>query len=115
MSDREMQVIQKLISIFGNQQKILTKLAQAQDTLIEYLVGAARVAGMNLSPSTSVQADVSVIPGSGKDDVTETKYAAKISGLPHDNKIKTSFMNNFKAQINAQKPELNGKVDIIFI
>jgi hypothetical protein len=116
MSDKETKVIQKLIKILGNQQRILTKLAQAQDPAIQYLREAAQVAGANSQPPMSVIANVTANPGSQEGNVTvEGSYTASITGVPEDNKAKQSFMDTFKRQIKAQKPELDGRVSIIFV
>jgi hypothetical protein len=115
MSDKETQVIQKLIKIMSNQQKILTKLAQQQDPHIQYLREAAQVAGANSQPPMSVIADVTVNPGFQHDNVSAPEtYTTKVSGVPEDNKAKQSFMDTFKRQIKSQKPDLDGRVSIIF-
>ena len=116
MSDKETQVIQKLIKIMSNQQKILNKLAQQQqDPLIEYLRSAAQVAGANSQPPMSVLADVTVNAGFQHDNVSApSTYTASVKGVPEDNKAKQSFMDTFKRQIKTQKPELDGRVSIIF-
>lgn len=116
MSDKETQVIQKLIKIMSNQQKILSKLAQAQDPAIQYLRDTAQVAGVNSQPPMSVIANVTTNPGSQQGDVTiEQTYTASITGVPEDNRAKQSFMDTFKRQIKTQKPELDGRVSIIFV
>src|ERR1700722_15866235 len=100
-------IIQKLIKIAENQQKILERLAQTQDPNVEYLRRAVQVAGINLTPKPlALSAFVSPKQGGG--------YTVMVDGFPpvqenvpqdveRDNNAKMSFKKNFDNQLQSQQ------------
>lgn len=119
--NKEEFIIRKLISVVSNQQRILTKLAQAmEDPNSQYLKGAAQQAAANTGfTATDVQvlknSGVSgTVPGSSNLINTEDNYLVHFKGAPKDNKMRQKFVNVFKTQIRTQKPELEAKVSITF-
>jgi hypothetical protein len=104
MSQKETDIIAKLVRIANNQQKIIQKLAQQADPLVAYLNRAASTAIANSSGhgTVSVNAD-----GSGN-------YTVQISGSPEDNAVKQNLIDQFYKMIESQKPELVGKVNLLF-
>ena len=89
-------ILDKLIKIANNQQKILAKLAQAVDPNLDYLKRAAQVAALNSGFS------VTNVEVSG----TSAKYNIIVSGAPKDNKTRQKFLDTLIKQVNSQKPEL---------
>lgn len=116
--NKEELIIQKLIKIVANQQKILRKLAQIEpptekrDENIDYIThNLVPIVASNLGLK-GVSAVVDVLPsvpsgGFGSGGFVEEQpstYRAKISGVPKEKE--KQFADAMVRQINAQKPEL---------
>ncbi len=115
--NKEELIIQKLIKIVANQQKILRKLAQVEpptekrDENIDYITHQlVPITASNLGLK-GVSVVVDMLPGTpGGGDTTgyvaeqSFKYYAKISGVPKDKE--KQFAEAMIRQINSQKPEL---------
>ena len=115
--DKETLIIQKLLKIADNQQKILQRLAQAQDTNVDYLHRAVQTAGVNMSQPLSLTAFVT--PKDGGYTVTVDGFPAVSEGDPkdvqRDNAVKTSFKKNFDNQLQAQqKGELLNSLALVY-
>lgn len=108
MSDKK--IIEKLLKIASNQQKIIEKLAQAiQPTVVDPLAlylkkGLAQVAGLNMGLN-----DVNVLE---VDKTPEGTYMMHITGVPVPKR--QNFVQVMMKQLTTQKPELEGKVGYIF-
>lgn len=107
----------KLLKVAESQQKILQKLAQiaVQDPNIDYLKRAWQTAAVNSGAGQSVTPTIEATPGRTEGDVhigeTYTVYAADV---PANNDLRRKLLDTFKAQIKSQKPDLDGKVGVIF-
>lgn len=115
----EKEIITKLLAIAATQQKIIHKLAQttpAADPNLSYLERIAMSVATNTGLRTPISAFVKANTGSNEGDATiESTYNVIISGMEaSDNATKEKFITNYKNQVKAQKPELDGKVNIIF-
>lgn len=112
MNDRE--ILGKLVKIFQNQQKIFKKLAQKADPNIDYLQQAWEVIALNSGLTTVSSPQVFFNAGStkGNTEISST-YTVNIPGVPVQAN-RQQLINSFKALIKKQKPELDGKVSIIF-
>jgi hypothetical protein len=104
MSNKEKLILSKLVKIASDQQKVLTRLAQAtehQDPVVNYLNnGLIAIVASNLG-LTNVHSLISVTPGilgAG------SSYVAQISGVPA-NKYQL-FGKALTTQLDQQKPEL---------
>jgi hypothetical protein len=114
----EKEIIVKLLAIASTQQKIIHKLAQTSpaDPNLSYLERVAASAATNTGLRTPISAFVKANIGTNEGDATiESTYNVIISGMEtSDNPTKEKFMTNYKNQVKAQKPELDGKINIIF-
>lgn len=119
----EKEIIEKLLAIAKNQQKVIYKLAQAQglatvpvDPNLAYLKGAVDAAVTNAGVKVPYSAYVKANTGSVQNGAAiDETYTVTISGMNKvDEKTKESFLNTYKNQIKAQRPELDGKVSILF-
>jgi hypothetical protein len=124
MNEKEKVIITKLLKIASKQQKVIHKLAQAQplaqvgfDPNEEYLKNAISAAAANAGVKTPISAFVRSTAGSQNDTTkVEGTYTVMVSGMDQaDNNLKQNFMNIYKAQIKSQKPELDGKVSVLFV
>jgi len=122
----EKEIITKLLAIAKNQQKVIHKLAQAQglatvpveaDPNLAYLERAVMVAATNAGIKVPVGASVKSNAGSKQDGIiVEGTYSVNVRGMSQvDEKAKENFLQTYKNQIKAQKPELDGKVSILFV
>lgn len=116
MNSKDKLIISKLVKLARNQQKILEKLAQmTPDPNIEYLKNAWTTAAVNSGVTTVATPEVEFTPGKDQDNVqigeTYTIYA---DGIPSDNELRKKLMDTFKTQVKSQKPDLDGKLGIIF-
>lgn len=122
MNSQEKLIIAKLLKIAQSQQKTieaLVKRAQQADPIVEYLKRMAQTVVFNagLSGTTvSANADTEVSPLAGGATVKpgDSNYTVFIAGAPDDNNLKQKFIDNFNKTLAAQKPELDGRVNIIF-
>jgi hypothetical protein len=111
MSSQEKAIIAKLYAIAQNQQKTieaLVKRAQQSDPNLHYLKNTATTVIFNAGLSgaqPSVQTD--------QPNGAESTYIVTVSGLTND-AAKQKFHELMNKTIMAQKPELNGKVNINF-
>lgn len=109
------EIINKLVKIAIKQQKILTKLAQmAQETINNksYLKNVWQTAGLNSGISVMSSPHVEYVPGELSNNIT-TSGSYTVSGSIPTNQ-RERFSKTFKAQIAAQKPELDGTINLIF-
>lgn len=119
MHPKEKIIIQKLLKIANNQQKILQKLAQQQDINVEYLRRAAQESASNtgFAPTfvdvTKTQGSQSPAPGSNSMITVEPVYVVTIHGSPKENNMRQKYVNTFKAQVRTQKPELEKNLSIM--
>ena len=107
MSKKESEIISKLIKIANQQQTIileLAKKAQLQDPNVGYLNRAANLAAMNNNAQGKV-----VVNSDG-----DGNYTVQISGITEDNALKQKIIDDFYHSIDSQKPELTGKVNLLF-
>ena len=124
MNEKEKAIITKLLSIASKQQKVIHKLAQVQplaqvgiDPNEEYLKKAILAAAANAGVKTPISALVRSTAGSQNDTTKiEGIYTVMVSGMDQaDNNLKQNFINVYKTQIKSQKPELDGKVNVLFV
>ena len=117
MNPKDKKIIEKLLSLAEKQQKILTKLAQAAQEDIEgnkaYLASAWQTAGANMGVPTSNPTVEYKEPEPGSDPGVTLGSSYVVTG-PIPANARNKFVTTFKAQISAQKPELDGKVSTIF-
>lgn len=116
MSDNNKLILRKLVALAEKQQKILVKLAQAaQDDSqanIQYLKSTWQTACLN-SGVPGATPTVQYTPGNQQPDGVTIEGNYMVTGeIPVASREK--FLRTFKAQIVAQKPELDGKVSTIF-
>ncbi len=107
MSDKETQILSTLLKIASNQQKILTKLAQAQDPNVAYLKSAAQITAGN-SGFNATNVEVTANPGGpGSEPGVQTAagYTVKVSGAPPQNEVREKFIRQLKAMVASQKPD----------
>lgn len=110
-------IIAKLLKIAENQQKVIQKLAQSlQDPNVAYLQRAWQTATVNSGVPQSATPEVTVNPGSfqGNIQVGET-YTVNATGVPQSNVLRQKLIDTFKTQVKAQKPNLDGKVSVMFV
>ncbi len=102
----EKAILEKLVKIAANQQKILQRLAQQADETVTYLQRSAQVAAANSGISLTIPQDVQVTASGGG-------YRVVVS-LPANTQpaVKDKFVMQFTNQIKAQKPDLANKVQI---
>lgn len=120
MNSKDKQIIEKLLSLATKQQKVLTKLAQANaqyaqnvDANKEYLKRTWQTAGLNTGISAMSTPTVEYTAGGpGADGITIGDNYVVSGVIPANQREK--FLATFKAQVSAQKPELDGKVSTIF-
>lgn len=111
MNDKEKLILGKLLKIAGNQQKILTRLAQSQtDPNIQFLKEAAMVTAAN-SGFNATSVEVTPNGGGTVDEPAQVSavqimhgYTVKVSGAPPQNEIREKFIRQLKAMVAAQKP-----------
>jgi len=116
-------IIEKLFQLAMKQQKILTKLAQTADSFPEedvegnkkYLVGAWMTACLN-SEIPGMTPEVEYIPGGTSPNnpniVLSSTYM--VTGVVPE-KVRMQFKETFERQVASQKPELDGRVGMIFL
>lgn len=113
-------VAKQLFSIVKKQQETITKLAQmVQDQEIkQYLDTALTTAVANSGVSSSYHSSLNKNPGQLSADglSSEDSYVLNVSFNPAltDNNLKQKLLNNFKNFIKANRPELDGRVGLIF-
>lgn len=115
----EKEIITKLLAIAATQQKIIHKLAQAipgDDPNLGYLERVAGNVATNIGLRSPVSAFVKANAGSNEGDATiDMTYNVIVSGMESsDNATREKFISTYKNQVRAQKPELDGKVNLIF-
>jgi len=109
---KEELIIKKLIKIAHNQQKILSKLAQANDPNVVYLKDAAQQAAVNSGFNTTT---VNVIPLKGSSNpgridptnlvVAAPGYTVTVGGAPQNNQIRQKYLDVLRKQVATQKPD----------
>jgi hypothetical protein len=119
----EKEIITKLLAIATKQQKVIHRLAQAaplamvgsdpnEDYLRRAVDAAATNAGVKTPVSAFVKANASSQAGA---TTTEATYTVMVSGMSQvDNALKQKFIDTYKNQIKSQKPDLDGKVSVLF-
>jgi len=120
--NNEKDIIVKLLAIAKNQQKVIHKLAQAQglsaspDPVADYLKSAVDAAAANSGVAVPINVTVKANAGSQQGNVqVEGTYTVTINGMAKvDNTTKERFLKTYKTQIKTQKPELDGKVSVLF-
>lgn len=117
MTPQEKQIIRKLLALATKQQKVLTKLAQMQEDVEgnkSYLKNTWQTAGLNTGISEMMSPTVEYRPGgpASTEGVTTGSNYVVTGTIPVAQREK--FLKTFKAQVVAQKPELDGKVSTIF-
>lgn len=118
MNSKEKLIIERLLALATKQQKVLTKLAQANMQQNEteankgYLKQTWQVACLN-SGVPGHTPTVEFTPGNTSADGVTVEGNYMVTGeVPAAQREK--FDRTFKAQIAAQKPDLDGKVSVIF-
>lgn len=102
-------IINKLFKIAANQQKIIQKLAQAQqDPNIQYLKQAAQITAAN-SGFNATSVTVTANPGSTDTEQTSTiqvagGYTVTVGGAPQQNELREKFIRQLRAMVATQKP-----------
>jgi hypothetical protein len=119
----EKEIITKLLAIATKQQKVIHRLAQAAPSAMvgsdpneDYLRRAVNAAATNAGVKTPVSAFVKAYAGDQKNNTNiEGTYTVIVSGMSQaDNALKQNFINTYKNQIKSQKPDLDGKVSVLF-
>jgi hypothetical protein len=119
----EKEVITKLLAIAIKQQKVIHRLAQAaplamvgSDPNEDYLRKAVSAAATNAGVRTPISAFVKSYAGDQKNNTNvEGTYTVIISGMEQaDNALKQNFIKTYQNQIKSQKPDLDGKVSVLF-
>lgn len=109
MNSKEKLIIQQLLKIANNQQKMLIKLAQTvEDPMLAYLRRAGtEAAGNSGLPIASIWVSPS---GNGS-------YTVTVNGAAKGNIVRQKYIDTLKRQISTQKPdqpELSNNLAIIF-
>lgn len=112
-------ILNKLLTIASNQQKILSKIAQLSNKASPeeaYLYRATQQAGANIG-LTLTKVNVSSSPESTLSGTPSTitipkSYSVHVGGVPKDKRQK--FNDTLRNQVNAQKPELGKSLSIFF-
>lgn len=116
MSSKEQQVIEKLLSIANKQQQSIKALAQiaqgADPEVIAYLKSAWQTAGLNAGVTAVGTPTINFNPGSQQNGLQIGETYVIIGAIPAQKRVQME--KTLKAQIAGQKPELDGKVSIIF-
>lgn len=121
MDSKDKLILSKLLSLATKQQKIITKLAQAQATGAEpdveankaYLQSAWQTAGMNSLPGTPIGTPTVTYTPGGMNGTVRIEGNYMLTGeIPADKREK--FQATLNTQIKTQKPELDGKVSTVF-
>lgn len=116
MSSKEQQVIEKLLSIADKQQQSIKALAQvaqgADPEVIAYLKSAWQTAGLNAGVTAVGTPTVNFNPGNQQNGLQIGETYVITGAIPAQNRVQMD--KALKAQIASQKPELDGKVSIIF-
>lgn len=117
----EKEILLKLLTIAKNQQKVIHKLAQAQgladaDPNISYLRDAVNAAAANSGVTVPIGTYVAAKNSNQQSNVhVEGGYIVTITGLEQvDNKLKERFLHTYLTQVKNQKPELDGKISVVF-
>jgi hypothetical protein len=119
----EKEIILKLLAIASKQQKVIHKLAQSSplamagsDPNEDYLKRAVDTAAANAGVKTPISAIIRAYAGDKNNNTNiEGTYTVIISGMSQvDNALKQNFINTYKNQIKSQKPDLDGKVSVLF-
>lgn len=116
----EKELLVQLFKLATKQQKIIERLAQDQkaEENIQYLTRACQTAAANCGfTATDVHASHSgagAVNGPNTSSITtvEETYTVSLSGAPKE--VREKFVVTFKAQVQAQKPDLANKLSIIF-
>lgn len=117
MNSKDLSILQRLVKIARNQQKIIERLAQAAGDQ-EYLVRTAQVAAANSGLqasnfSVTFQKGSTEPPVDGITTKIAGTWTVTLSGASKDNKLRQKFMDTLKTQVATQKPDF-GPVSIIF-
>lgn len=115
----ESQFLKKVLAVLQKQQVILKKLAQAApaqgdvEQNKQYLKTTWQTAGLNAGVTSMSTPTVTFQEGSQSDDGVTIEGSYVVTG-PIPANLREKFNQTFRAQIAAQKPELDGKVSAIF-
>lgn len=128
MSNKEEQILAKLLKIAVKQQQAIEKIAQTvaenpsgdaatvrQDPEIEYLMRAIPVAAANIGINNVVVIKVDKHPSALSDSgaTMADTYVAQIKGVP--GKLGDTFKQTWDKQLATQKPDLVGRVGFFFV
>lgn len=121
MSNKDQAILEKLVKIASKQQKILQRLAQTDPNAQAeaYLRSAAQVAAANSGfTASNVSAtyrggSTGSTDGSASVVTVEGGWTVSVAGAPKDNKVRQQFINQFKTQVQTQKPELAKNLSVI--
>lgn len=113
-------IISKLLKLAGDQQKVIQKLAQlvqnVQDPNVAYLQRAWQTATVNSGVPQVSTPEVTTNPGSTQGNVqVGGTYTINATGIPQNNTLRQKLIDTFKTQVKTQKPDLDGKVSIMFV
>lgn len=109
-------ILESLVKIAENQQKMIQKLAQAQDPNIAWLKQVAEAAAMNLNAGIPISVQVSLGTPQPSPDAgvqVSQNYVIRIGGLK-DEKQKIQFKTNLDSAVAIQKPELSAGISVIY-
>lgn len=120
MNPKEKLIIEKLLALANKQQKVLTKLAQANMQRAEdvegntkYLQRAWLTTVVNTGAFQGRTPDVKYTPSTNANDGVVIEGNYMVSGeVPVQYREK--FERQFRSIIDSQKPELDGKVSVMF-
>lgn len=119
MSSKDQLILEKLLKLAEKQQKVLTKLAQAVQEDIEankqWLSSAWNIAAVNSGVVGSSPESIEYVPGGtdpNKPNVTISSTYTVTGVVPVN--AREQFKRNFERHIATAKPELDGRVGMIF-
>lgn len=117
----ESKVLKKILSVVAKQQTILKKLAQVSQedpAMKSYLQTAWQTAGLNIGITEMSSPNVQFNPGKSitldADDSTATSEDSWILSGAIPVKLREKFNQTFYTQLKSQKPELDGRVSVIY-
>lgn len=138
MNQKEKLIINKLFKLAESQQKVIQKLAQtigaaslnspkavddlqntnpkmSSEQVLNYLKSTWTTAAVNSGVGKSSTPEIEFTPGRSEGNVQiGENYTVFANDVPNNNDMRKKLIDTFKAQIKSQKPELDGKIGIIF-
>ena len=119
MGSKDKIIIEKLFKVAKKQQDILIKIAQAVQEDIEgnkkYLSNAWVTAALNSGAPGITPESIDYTPGgqdSNNPNITISSVYTVTGVIPES--VRMNFKNTFEKQVASQRPELDGRVAIIF-